>query len=105
MSLADEIQRLADLYRQGLLSDAEFSAAKARLLAAGSSISHAPVGSRLRRLPSAGWVGGVCAGLAQATGSEVWLWRLAFVCFTLLGGSGVLAYLLLWIFVPRDPSL
>ena len=45
-------------------------------------------------------------GLAseQATGSEAWLWRLAFVVFTLFGGSGVLAYLLLWIFVPREPS-
>ena len=105
MSLVDEIQRLAELQRQGLLSDAEFAAAKARLLADPMSPAGPPVGSALRRLPSAGWFGGVCAGLAQATGSEAWLWRLAFVIFTLFGGSGILAYLLLWIFIPREPSV
>jgi len=33
-SLADELERLADLHRQGLLSDAEFAAAKSKVLGA-----------------------------------------------------------------------
>ena len=44
-------------------------------------------------------------GLALATGLAPWLWRLAFVLFTFFGGAGLLVYLLLWIFVPAEPSL
>ena len=44
--------------------------------------------------------GGVCGGLADHTGIDAVLWRVGFVALTLLGGSGVLLYLLLWVLLP-----
>ena len=35
-------------------------------------------------------------------GVEAWIWRLIFVVLALFGGTGVLLYILLWIFVPED---
>ena len=46
------------------------------------------------------WIGGVCGGLARATGVASWVWRIVFTALALCGGSGVLIYVLLWIFVP-----
>ena len=46
-------------------------------------------------------VGGVCSGFAYFTGTQVWMWRTAFVVLTLCGGSGILAYLILWMFMPE----
>ncbi|HKX41782.1 MAG TPA: PspC domain-containing protein [Burkholderiaceae bacterium] len=31
-----------------------------------------------------------------------WVWRLVFALLVLCGGTGVLVYLLLWIFVPQE---
>lgn len=42
MNIADEIEKLNNLHRSGALSDAEFEAAKARLLTPPSSVSAAP---------------------------------------------------------------
>ena len=47
-------------------------------------------------------LGGVCAGIAQASGIEAWIWRLLFVVLFMFGGTGVVIYLLLWIFVPLE---
>ena len=59
--------------------------------------------NRLRRSSANRWFAGVCGGLARSTGLEAWGWRLIFVLATLFaGGLGLLAYALLWIFVPRD---
>jgi phage shock protein PspC (stress-responsive transcriptional regulator) len=58
--------------------------------------------NRLRRSRGDRWLGGVCGGLAVATGVESWIWRLIVVALALFGGTGVLLYLLLWIFVPSD---
>jgi phage shock protein C len=44
--------------------------------------------------------GGVCGGLADYSGVDAVLWRVGFVALTLLGGSGVLLYLLLWVLLP-----
>ena len=44
--------------------------------------------------------GGVCGGLADHTGIDAVLWRVGFVALTLVGGSGVLLYLLLWVLLP-----
>ena len=101
--LAQELERLATMHRQGLLTDAEYAQAKARVLgAAATGMPMPPAGSSLRRSVTDRWVGGVCGGLARATGIEAWIWRLAAVGFTLFGGSGLLAYVLLWIFIPRE---
>ena len=42
MSLADELERLADLHRSGALDDEEFEVAKAEVLAGGSRREPAP---------------------------------------------------------------
>jgi phage shock protein C len=44
--------------------------------------------------------GGVCGGLAEYSGVDAVLWRVGFVALTLLGGSGILLYLLLWVLLP-----
>jgi phage shock protein PspC (stress-responsive transcriptional regulator) len=33
-----------------------------------------------------------------------WLWRMIFVLLLLAGGSGLVAYLVLWFFVPLEPT-
>ncbi|SCK25493.1 phage shock protein C (PspC) family protein [Variovorax sp. HW608] len=105
MSLSEEIDRLAELHRSGALSDEEFERAKSRLLGTGSQASGQPWASAvnaLRRSRSERWIAGVCGGLAQATGLEVWAWRLIFAALFFCGGAGLVVYLLLWIFVPSE---
>ncbi len=49
--------------------------------------------------------GGVCGGLADYSGVDAVLWRVGFVALTLLGGSGVLLYLLLWVLLPPPAAV
>jgi len=46
---------------------------------------------------------GVCGGLAQYFNTDATLIRVLFVVLTVLGGSGILLYLALWIIVPTEP--
>ena len=108
MSTTDDLTRLAELHRSGALSDDEYVQAKARVLNKVLLRDQPPlVGALngLRRSRSDRWVGGVCGGLAQATGLASWLWRLAFALLLFFGGAGLVVYLLLWIFVPQEPGL
>ena len=60
---------------------------------------------RLRRSGTDRMLGGVSGGLADYTGIDPVLWRVAFVALTLLGGSGVLLYAVLWVLMPAgSPS-
>lgn len=108
MNDADELNKLADLHARGVLSDEEFAKAKARVLGGQSSYgSTAPapnIGAvnGLRRARLDRWLGGVCGGVARATGVDSWIWRLIFVALFLCFGSGILLYILLWIFVPEE---
>ena len=43
---------------------------------------------------------GICGGLAHATDTPSWVWRAGFVISIFFGGLGVIAYLVLWIFMP-----
>jgi phage shock protein PspC (stress-responsive transcriptional regulator) len=107
MSISEEIGRLGELHQRGTLSDDEFARAKARVLDGATRVPPPPGGAAinsLRRSRTDRWIGGVCGGLAAATGLEAWLWRLAFTLLALCGGTGVLAYVLLWIFVPTGPA-
>lgn len=108
MSTTDDLSRLADLHRSGALSDAEFERAKARVLeegrSPGSDVPLVNAVNRLHRSLDDRWIGGVCGGLARLTGVQAWIWRLVTVLLALWGGSGVVAYLLLWIFVPSEPE-
>lgn len=105
MAMSDELGRLAELHQRGALSDAEFATAKARVLAEPGS-GHDPVAAinTLRRSQSDRWIGGVCGGLSQFTGVSSWVWRLFFALLVLCAGTGMLAYLLLWIFVPEEDA-
>ena len=68
--------------------------------------AYAPQRPPLRRSRTDRVFGGVCGGIGQITGMATWVWRLVFALLVLCGGTGVLFYLLLWIFVPlEDPGL
>ena len=49
--------------------------------------------------------GGVCGGMAEYFGIDPTLVRLAFVAAALLGGPGLLIYVILWIVTPENPIL
>ena len=112
MSDSIELDKLAELHQRGVLTAEEFARAKERLLGgaakpaystgSASSASQAAGINELRRSRDDRWIGGVCGGIAKLTGIESWLCRLLLTVLALFAGSGVLVYLLLWIFVPEE---
>ena len=48
-------------------------------------------------------IGGVAGGLGEYLDIDSTLVRVIFVVSLFLGGSGVLAYIILWIVVPEEP--
>jgi signal transduction histidine kinase len=58
----------------------------------------------MRRDRAAGWLGGVCAGIARRYGVDPALVRLAFVIATAAGGFGIFLYALLWLVVPAGEA-
>ena len=46
---------------------------------------------------------GVCGGLAQYFNIDPTLIRVLFVVLAVLGGSGLIIYLLMWLIVPNEP--
>ena len=46
-------------------------------------------------------IAGVCADLADYLDIDPTLVRALWILFTLLGGSGILAYLILWLAIPE----
>lgn len=61
----------------------------------------ADVEARLYRDPENTIIAGVCSGIAAYFGLDPVIVRIFFILFTLLWGVGVLAYLILWIVVPK----
>ena len=108
MAMSDELGKLGELHQRGVLSDDEFSRAKARVLSgAPGANAEAPAVAAinaLRRSRDERWLGGVCGGIVRITGIAAWIWRLVFTLLALCGGTGVLLYLLLWILVPLDDT-
>jgi phage shock protein PspC (stress-responsive transcriptional regulator) len=108
MSIADEIKRLHELHQSGALSDAEFAQAKEKLLGSANAGNTGGVDdplvqlNRFRRSTSDRWLGGICGGLGKYTGLESWAWRLIFVLFAFCFGTGLMAYVLAWIFIPEE---
>ena len=103
MTLADDLMRLEQMRDRGALSEEEFARAKARVL------ESPPAGeprtaliNDLRRSRSDRWIGGVCGGLAALLGVEAWILRLGFSLLAVVGGTGLLIYVLMWIFVPSE---
>ena len=60
--------------------------------------------NRLYRSKSSKMIAGVCGGLADFFGLDPSLVRLVFVLLALLGGHGLLLYLILWIIVPYNQA-
>ncbi len=110
MALSDELAKLQQLHQRGALTDEEFARAKSRVLDAAHARDNAAPGAPafvaaandLRRARGDRWVGGVCGGIARATGLHSWLWRLLFATLAFFAGTGIVLYLLLWAFVPQE---
>lgn len=60
---------------------------------------------KLQRNQQDKMIAGVCSGLADYFDLDVTWVRIAFVVAVIVGASGLLAYLVLWIAVPKKPYL
>jgi phage shock protein C len=58
---------------------------------------------RLYRSKTDRKLAGVCGGLAQYFNLDATLIRVLFVLLAVLGGSGLVLYLAMWIIVPKEP--
>jgi phage shock protein C len=58
---------------------------------------------RLYRSRSDRKIAGVCGGIAEHFGWDPTLVRLGWALLTLMGGSGILIYLILWLVMPEAP--
>jgi len=58
---------------------------------------------KLYRSTTQKMIAGVCGGWAEYLNVDVTLVRLVFVGLALLGGPGILLYIILWIITPRQP--
>lgn len=48
-------------------------------------------------------IGGVCAGIAEYFNVDPTIIRLIWVIFSLVYGTGLLAYLICWVVIPDSP--
>ena len=105
MGMADDLETLHRLLQSGALTQAEYEAAKARVIGGTAGSAGAGNGlaiNQLRLSDSDKWIAGVCGGIARVTGVESWIWRLIFVLGLGAGGFTAVLYIILWIFVPRE---
>ncbi|SFS12793.1 phage shock protein C (PspC) family protein [Dyella sp. OK004] len=56
---------------------------------------------RLCRSSSQRMLAGVCGGIAEHYGWDPTIVRVAWIILTLLGGSGILLYIILWLVMPE----
>lgn len=59
---------------------------------------------RLYKINRGKMVDGVCGGVAEYFGLDPSLVRLAWIIFTAMGGSGIIAYILCAAIIPREPE-
>ena len=50
-------------------------------------------------------IDGVCGGIAEYFGIDPTIIRLAWAIFCLMGGSGILAYILAAVIIPSNPEI
>ncbi|MDR7279369.1 PspC domain-containing protein [Catenuloplanes atrovinosus] len=48
------------------------------------------------------YVAGVCAGIGHATNTDPVLWRVLLAVLAVFGGTGLLVYLVAWLFIPSE---
>jgi phage shock protein C len=58
---------------------------------------------KLYRSVSNKMIGGVAAGLGEYFNIDPTLVRLGFIVLALMGGPGLVAYLIMWVVVPQEP--
>lgn len=61
-------------------------------------------GKRLMRSRRDRKIAGVCAGTAEYFGLDTTLVRVLWLLCVILGGTGLLAYLVAWIVIPDEPE-
>jgi len=57
---------------------------------------------KLKKSEKDRWIGGVCGGLGEHTPVPSWTWRIMFLFLLFFMGTGLLLYILLWIFIPKN---
>jgi phage shock protein C len=57
---------------------------------------------RLQRSRTEKMVGGVCGGLAEYFSVDPTIIRILWVLITLLGGAGIILYVILWVIMPLE---
>lgn len=60
---------------------------------------------KLYKVEQGRMISGVCAGIAAYFNVDPTLIRLAWVLFSLLGGSGILAYIICAIVMPKETDI
>lgn len=60
---------------------------------------------KLYKVEQGKMISGVCAGIATYFNVDSTLIRLAWVLFSLLGGSGILAYIICAIVMPKETDI
>ncbi len=100
MSLVDDLERLRHLRDSGALSDAEYQAAKRKLI---EPTAQHPLAT-LRRCREGAWLAGLCSGLQTYTGMPTAVLRLGFGLLTLAGGLGLLLYTVMSLLIPIKES-
>jgi len=58
---------------------------------------------RLQRSRTEKMIGGVCGGIAEYFSVDPTIVRILWVIITLLGGAGLLLYIILWVIMPLQP--
>ena len=75
------------------ISDSEGTTAKEKFTSSGYH--------RMYRDPDHRMVGGVCAGIGAYWHTDPWIIRLIFIVLTMMGGLGIIIYLILYIVLPE----
>lgn len=60
---------------------------------------------KLRRSIYGRWIGGVCTGVADYFGIDPTVIRLIWAILIIFGGTGLMAYIICWIGIPKEMEL
>jgi phage shock protein C len=106
MSIAEELEKLQVLRDRGAISEEEFARAKQQVLdeATARTGSHNALLHKLTRSRTDRVMGGVCGGLGKQTDLPAWAWRVIFCVTALYFFTGIVIYVILWIFLPEEPA-